>query len=352
MPVRSQVTYTQYWFEFSHKVHVIGFAKLIDPGLILARVLPCVRDLSQDNSQHVRAALAIQISGLAPLLGKDATIEHLLPLFLHLLKDEFPDVRLNIISKLELVNSGETFFHEKGVKLNSMFSVIGIELLSQSLLPAIVELAEDKQWRVRQAIIEYIPLLATQLGRTFFDEQLGNLCLGWLADHVYSIREAAMINLQKLTQVFGVEWARTTIIPKVLAMSTHPSFLFRMTTVLAITVRVDVTLLFPVFYTEFLFPFNNFQTIAPTLTLEVLCDDILDPLLRLANDPIPNIRFNVAKSLNVIGTKINEQPEGSQIFQKRISPTVERLKNDSDADVRYFASRAAVQAQRTVAAGK
>lgn len=84
----------------------LGFAKLIDRDLILARVLPCVRELSTDQSQHVRAALSNQISGLAPLLGKDATIEHLLPLFLQLLKDEFPEVRLNIISKLELVNSG------------------------------------------------------------------------------------------------------------------------------------------------------------------------------------------------------------------------------------------------------
>lgn len=84
----------------------LGFAKLLDRDLILARLLPCVRDLSTDQSQHVRAALANKISGLAPLLGKDATIEHLLPLFLQLLKDEFPDVRLNIISKLEQVNTG------------------------------------------------------------------------------------------------------------------------------------------------------------------------------------------------------------------------------------------------------
>jgi len=34
----------------------------------------------------------------------DATIEQLLPIFLSLLKDEFPDVRLNIISKLDQVN--------------------------------------------------------------------------------------------------------------------------------------------------------------------------------------------------------------------------------------------------------
>ena len=37
------------------------------------------------------------------MLGKAATIEHLLPVFLALLKDDFPDVRLNIISKLEQV---------------------------------------------------------------------------------------------------------------------------------------------------------------------------------------------------------------------------------------------------------
>ena len=42
-------------------------------------------------------------------------------------------------------------------------SVIGIGQLSQSLLPAIVELAEDAKWRVRLAIIEYMPLLAEQL---------------------------------------------------------------------------------------------------------------------------------------------------------------------------------------------
>jgi len=48
------------------------------------------------------------------------------------------------------------------------YKVIGIELLSQSLLPAIVELAEDKQWRVRLAIIEHIPLLASQLVNIFF----------------------------------------------------------------------------------------------------------------------------------------------------------------------------------------
>ncbi len=65
--------------------------------------------------------------------------------------------------------------------------VIGIDLLSQSLLPAIVELAEDRHWRVRLAIIEYIPLLASQLGVDFFDDKLGALCMQWLGDQVWVI---------------------------------------------------------------------------------------------------------------------------------------------------------------------
>ncbi|KAJ7597048.1 armadillo-type protein [Mycena floridula] len=276
-----------------------GFSKLLDKEVVLARIVPCVRDMSQDTSQHVRAALANQISGLAPLLGKEPTIEHLLPLFLQLLRDEIPEVRLNIISKLETVND-----------------VIGIELLRENLLPAIVDLAEDKSWRVRQAIIEYIPLLANQLGKPFFDEQLGNLCMSWLGDTVYSIREAATVNLKKLTEVFGVDWAKVAIVPKVMGMGQHPNYLFRMTTVQAIT------------------------TIAPSLTLEIIVSEIIEPLLRLAADPIPNIRFNVAKSLEVLAITYATVPNGHDFVQQRIVPALEQQKNDQDADVRYFATRA------------
>lgn len=35
------------------------------------------------------------------------TISHLLPMFLQMLKDEHPEVRLHIISKLDIVNKGK-----------------------------------------------------------------------------------------------------------------------------------------------------------------------------------------------------------------------------------------------------
>ena len=95
--------------------------------------------------------------------------------------------------------------------------MIGAEQLSHSLLPAIAELAQDRQWRVRMAIIEYIPLLASQMGVTFFEERLGAMCINWLHDCVYAIREAAIANLCKLVEVFGIEWASQSLIPQVLA---------------------------------------------------------------------------------------------------------------------------------------
>jgi hypothetical protein len=165
------------------------------------------------------ASLASVVLGLAPLLEKEAAINDLLDLFLRLLKDEIPEVRLNIISKLEAVNK-----------------IIGVEVLSQPLLPAIVELAEDKLWRVRLAIIEYIPLLASQFGVEFFDEKLSALCLSWLGDPVFSVREAATLNFKKLIQIFGIEWATKSIIPQILNFHSHSNYLYRMTTLFCIQV--------------------------------------------------------------------------------------------------------------------
>jgi serine/threonine-protein phosphatase 2A regulatory subunit A len=80
----------------------------------------------------------------------------------------------------------------------AIFQVIGIDLLSQSLLPAIVELAEDRHWRVRLAIIEYIPLLARQLGVGFFDDKLGALCMQWLEDKVCGIHVILAYHISKI----------------------------------------------------------------------------------------------------------------------------------------------------------
>lgn len=48
-----------------------GFCGLLDRQTLLDHIMTSVEDLVSDSSQHVRAALGTQISGLAPILGKD-----------------------------------------------------------------------------------------------------------------------------------------------------------------------------------------------------------------------------------------------------------------------------------------
>ncbi|CAH8619859.1 unnamed protein product [Schistosoma rodhaini] len=166
--------------------------------IIMLQLLPAIKSLTNESNTHVKSSLASAILGLAPLIGKNLTIEHLLPIFLAQLNDDNPEVRLNVISNLEQVNS-----------------IIGIDHLTINLLPAIIQLSEDPKWRVRLAIIEYMPLLAEQLGLEFFNNQLVDLCLSWLIDQVYAIREAAVDNLVNLCKKFGSEWASQYFIPKV-----------------------------------------------------------------------------------------------------------------------------------------
>lgn len=53
-----------------------------------------------DTNQHVKSALASVIMGLSTILGKDNTVEHLLPLFLAQLKDEVTHLELGPVFHL------------------------------------------------------------------------------------------------------------------------------------------------------------------------------------------------------------------------------------------------------------
>jgi HEAT repeat protein len=274
----------------------------VDTGLKLAvrDILPIVRELVSDNSQHVRAALASNIMSLAPVVGVDVTVKHLVEVVLALLKDEFPEVRLNVISRLDKVSF-----------------IMSMDNLSQELLPAIVDLAEDKNWRVRLAIIAHIPLLARELGREFFQDnkKLGDLCIAWLRDNVYSIREAAIVNLKSLTEVFGIDWTKEHIVPQILALfDDSGNYLFRMTALYAIGILAQV------------------------VGSETVEESFMATLVeRASRDPVPNVRFCAAKTLSQVIPYVRPN-----VRESRIRPCLMSLVDgaEKDTDVRYFARQA------------
>ncbi|CAJ1942760.1 unnamed protein product [Cylindrotheca closterium] len=258
------------------------------------RLVKRVTSLTEDDSEHVRAALAMVATELAPILGKDATIIHLVPPILLLLRDAASEVRLNLISSLGALNE-----------------VIGVDLLSQSLLPAILDLAQDGKWRIRLAILQHMPLLAKQLGRDFFTEKLSSICVGWLGDDIASIRAAAANNLAELTKLFGTDWACEYLIPSVDDIRLHPSYLRRLTAVQACS------------------------KMAMEMDPGMASIEILPIILEMATDTVPNIRFNVAKELGKL-SKVFDQ----NIFDQQIYPILTLLMDDPDRDVQFFAKKA------------
>ena len=260
---------------------------------VATRLVKRVMQLTEDDSENVRAALAMVATDLAPVLGKDATIAHLLPPMLLLLRDSTSEVRLNIISSLSLLND-----------------VIGSELLTQSLLPAILDLADDGKWRIRLAVIERIPLLAKQLGKEFFTDRLLSLCVGWLGDDISSIREAAAKGLKELTVLLGSEWSVQNILPRVKQVMENPSYLRRMNAVQAV----------------------SFMAMA--MDVNTAQWEVLPILLEMHCDPVPNVRFNVAKGLGMVGQMLDVS-----IYQGQIVPILTLMNEDPDRDVRYFASQ-------------
>jgi len=73
---------------------------------------------------------------------------------------------------------------------------------------------------------------------------------------------------------------------------------------------------------------------ASSLDVQIIRDTVLDAALALANDPIPNIRFNVAKCLETLGMTLAASPEGQDLLHHTVLPALQKLQDDSDADVR------------------
>jgi serine/threonine-protein phosphatase 2A regulatory subunit A len=135
--------------------------------------------------------------------------------------------------------------------------------------------------------------------------------MSWLSDSVYSIREAATVNLKKLTEVFGAEWCEKNLLPKILSMQ-HSNYLYRMTTLFAI---------------------NSLVVVLPH---DLNSKDLLDMVIKMLEDPVPNVRFNAVKTLEIMMNNVK-----TQVIKDKIKPTLTEMSSkEKDTDVKFFISQA------------
>jgi serine/threonine-protein phosphatase 2A regulatory subunit A len=89
---------------------------------------------------------------------------------------------------------------------------------------------------------------------------------------------------------------------------------------------------------------------AGVVPVNVIATYIIPLINELERDPIPNIRFNVAKthqrtSLNSflileLIPLLKDDPNGISLLNEIVKPSLLRLKDDSDGDVRFYANQA------------
>ena len=78
---------------------------------------------------------------------------------------------------------------------------------------------------------------------------------------------------------------------------------------------------------------------AQALPGDVIRDHIIPLTSVLAADPIPNIRFNVAKSISVMIPLLKKSLPPIELNDK-VKPLLKKLLEDADVDVRYYAQNA------------
>ena len=77
---------------------------VLDPDVLIKSVIPNLKKLQEDQFGYVRQALAENLLSISSIIEKGPTNEHILPIFLALLRDESSDVRLNLFKRLEELN--------------------------------------------------------------------------------------------------------------------------------------------------------------------------------------------------------------------------------------------------------
>ena len=138
---------------------------------------------------------------------------------------------------------------------------------------------------------------------------MGQICLDWLNDKVFAIREAAIANLRELSQIVGPKWLEKHAIPKVLSFQRDTNYLYRLTTLFSISRLV-----------EFMPP-ESFQRV------------IVPAVIAMAPDKVPNVRMNVAKTLRECRRLVKDKDVANRIYA-----ALANLAKDSDFDVCYHAA--------------
>ena len=273
------------------KLDVVGEALCKEENF--DKILSCLKTLKSDSLNYVRSSLASNILSLAPIIGAKKTNEFIFPIFQDLIKDEDHDIRMVIIKNLDKLNE-----------------VVNIDNFVQGIIPSLVEISDNNNWRVRNQVQEIVPVFARIVNKKLFLDSLMPICIKWLTDPVYAIRQNACKIMKKLYDIFKGEDFEKKLLNKISPMAKSESYLIRITVVMLIR--------------EFLI--DEYE-------LDFLEKKLFPYIVKLSDDKIPNVR----QACSVIIKKLVRLSKNKDVV-KECKSIIEELKRDKDLEVVYAIS--------------
>ena len=257
------------------------------------KILSCLKNLKSDPLPYVHSSLASNILSIAPIISTKKTNEYIFPIFLDLIKDEAHDIRMLIIKNLDKLNE-----------------VINIDNYVQGIIPSLMEISENSNWRVRNQVQEIIPTIARIVKKKIFLENIMPICLKWLTDQVFAIRQNACKILKRLYNIFKGEDFEKKLISKLNSMVKTESYLIRITVILLIK--------------EFLI--DEYE-------LDFMEKKLFPILAKLSNDKISNVR----QACTHVVKKLGRLSKNKDVV-KECKMIIDELKDDKDIEVVYAAT--------------
>ena len=256
-------------------------------------ILQSLQKLEKDPKNFVKTSLSENIFKICPLIEKQKINEYIFPIFTTLINDENLDIRINLINNL-----------------SQLSKIVESNIILEKIIPSIVEISGKKSWRVRNKIINIIPILATDLfNQQIFMKNILPICLNYLTDHVFAIREAGcklLTNIYKDVKNIELE---NKLIEKLNEMSNSSNYLIRNTCVIFIKFFIE--------------------KINDKIYFEFLEKKLIQIVFRLTTDKISNVRITCA----IIFNKVKNCTFKDRNNNYKIKKYIEILQKDEDKDV-------------------
>lgn len=286
----------------------------------------------EDNEPDVRRATASNLTAFAEANPKDLN-GHLVPkLKEHLVNEHEERVRREIIAETvkllprlrkedaaEVVKTVVSLVTDSGSAaakqsvfdhLKDVLSVSSPADLKGTIIPSLLKLYSDQNWRVRLGVVKNLPDLLSAMDDSQVSSTILPAFVSWLRDPAHDIRQAAAIGVGRIARdrkPLAEGLAKNAALA---ALATDGNYQFRKVWVLCAQELMD----------------NGPPTCIPLL---------LPQLMKLASDKVPNVRMTLVKALIRLAPHLD-----AGAVKKDVSGPLSELVKDSDADVRFFAEEA------------